>query len=191
MHLPLSLHTIRLLFFPVHSNTIRVHLKLPSLGDLVLPIVVDTIILLSPNQHPFRLHPFHTHTTHLIVWVVNGNMVITTIPIVQRKRSISTISKIVGISIGKSESVAARVVTVIGDEGPLAGVLAFDPGHVVFGAFEAAGGEFGGAGYDGGGGALDESEAGDGEEGGEFHGCRLRVLRSCLIAVWVDAGMRV
>ena len=103
-------------------------------------------------------------------------MVITTISIVQRKRRISTISKIVGISIGQSELFAARVIAVVGDERPLAGVLAFDPGHVVFGAFEGAGGEFGGAGYDGGGGVLGEGEAEDGEGGGEFHGCWLRLL---------------
>lgn len=98
-------------------------------------------------------------------------MVITTIPIVQRKRRISTVGKIVGIPIGQSEFFAAGVIAIVGDEGPLAGVLAFDPGHVVFGAFEGAGGEFGGAGYDGGGGVLGESEAEDGEGGGEFHGC--------------------
>ena len=98
-------------------------------------------------------------------------MIITPIPIVQRKRSISTISKIVSISIGQRELFAARVIAVVGDESPLAGVEAFDPGYVVFGAFEGARGEFGGAGYDGGEGVRGEGEAGDGEEGGEFHGC--------------------
>jgi hypothetical protein len=91
---------------------------------------------------------------------------------VQSKRRITTIGKIVGISIGQSESCAARVYTVVGDEGPLTGVLAFDPGDVVFGAFEGARGEFGCASDDGGEGALSEGEAEDGGEGsGEFHGC--------------------
>ena len=103
-------------------------------------------------------------------------MVITTIPIVERKRRISTISKIVGVPIGQSEFFAAGVIAIVGDECPLAGILAFDPGYVVFGAFEGAGGEFGGAGYDGSQGLLGEGEAEDGEGGSEFHGYWLRAL---------------
>ena len=98
-------------------------------------------------------------------------MVVTAISIVKSKRSITTIGKIVLVSIGQSELFATGVVAIVADESPLAGILAFDPGYIVLGAFEGAGGEFGGAGDDGGHGLFGEGEAGDGEDGGEFHGC--------------------
>jgi hypothetical protein len=101
-------------------------------------------------------------------------MVVTTISIVESKGRITTVGKIVSVSIGQSELSAARVVAIIGDEGP--SILAFDPGYVVFGAFEGAGGELGSAGDDGGHGLLGQSEAGDGEDGGELHSCWIGVL---------------
>jgi hypothetical protein len=113
-------------------------------------------------------------------------MVITPIPIMQSKRRITTIGKIVGISIRQSKFFAARVYTVVGDEGPLAGVLAFDPGDVVFGAFEGARGELGCAGYDGGESVLGESEAKDGEGGGEFHGYLGWEVGCCLVVVLAE-----
>lgn len=103
-------------------------------------------------------------------------MVVTAVSIVESKGRVTTVGEVVSVPIGQSELSAARVVAVIGDEGPLTSILTFNSGNVVFGTFERAGGGFGCAGDDGGHGLLGEGEAGDGEDGGKFHGCWVGVL---------------
>jgi hypothetical protein len=153
---------------------------------LYCPLLLTQSSFYVNHQRLFSFLTAFDTKTYLVVGIKHRNMVITPIPVVQSKRRITTGGEIVGISIRQSEPFAARVYTIIGNEGPLAGVLAFDPGDVVFGAFEGAGGEFGCTGYDCGEGVLGEGKAEDGEGGGEFHGCLGWEVGCCLVVVLAE-----